>query len=324
MEQGTGRRWFMALFLFAAALMHLPGSARADDAPTACPGPVLVFEPLAPGLWLIPADGEVADAHNRGQVVNLLLASHGGRLWLLGSGPSPAFGRALACQAYERLGLRVAEVAIPRARAELALGASGVPAARVWATPAVSAAMRAQCPVCVAGLEHRLGAAATDLGAAPVRFADRPLRGQQGRWGPFEWRQVMLDRSHATTLWRHAGADVMAGFGVLWFGMPPDGRDTAIDRLARATRSVRKGAAPGTRFIGEQGPVGHREDVQRLADYWTLLLQRAAAGVARGDVLEQPPPPALPQWAAHERHGLNWQRAWRQAEDRFLALPAGR
>lgn len=310
--------------LVALTLVQAAGWAHADDAPAACPGPVVVFEPLAPDLWLVPAKGELADTHNRGQVVNLLLASHGGRLWLLGSGPSPDFGRALGCQAFERLGLQVAEVAIPRARAELALGASGLPAARVWATAAVSAAMREQCPACVAGLQHRLGAAATDLGAAPVRFADRPLRGQQGRWGPFEWRQVMLDRSHATTLWRHAGADVVAGFGVLWFGAPPDGRDTAIDRLARATRSVRVGAAPGTRFIGEQGPMGQRQDVQRQADYWALLLQRSAAGVARGEVLAQPPPPALPQWAAHERHGLNWQRAWRQAEDRFLALPPGR
>ena len=322
MEQVDTRSLLVVLVVLALGCAAQAAPAR--DGSTACPGPPIVFEPLAADLWLIPARAEVADADNRGQVVNLLLARQGARVWLLGSGPSPAFGRALACQAQQRLGLRVTDLAVPRARAELALGAAGLPAARAWTTPAVRDAMRVQCPTCVRHLRQRMGSAALDLAAQPVRLPEHSLHGSHGSWGPFEWRQWRLDRSTVTTVWRHRGADVVAGFGVLWFGAPPDGRDTDIDRLARTVASVLDHTTPATRFVGEQGSVGRRDAVQHQLAYWNLILSQAAVGVARGDTLAAAPLPADVDWAAHERHGLNWQRAWRQAEDRFLALPAPR
>ncbi|WP_201495563.1 hypothetical protein [Rubrivivax sp. A210] len=294
-------------------------AADVDAAPgTECPGPALDFVALAPALWLIPARGDKADGDNRGQVVNLLLARQGGRLWLLGAGPSPAFGRALACQAHLRLGLAVSEVAIPRARAELALGAAGLPAARLYATAAVRAAMRRQCAVCEQRLRDQLGEAAADLGAAPVRMPERLLTGTQGRWGPFAWRQIALGGS-VTTVWRHQGADVVAAWGLMWPGQPPDGRDSGIVRLVAVGPLWLHGAGSATRFIGEQGPPAGLDEARRQAAYWAWMWQEAQAAVARGENPGAAPPPPVAAWGLHERHALNWQRAWRQAEDEFLA-----
>ncbi len=312
-------QWLLrGLLWLCCTLGCAPLMAQTVAAAPACPGPTLAFQPLADGLWLLPAAGEQADAGNRGQVTNLLLARHQGRLWLLGSGPSPAFGRALACQARQQLGLAVAEVAIPRARAELALGAAGLPGARLWATPAVRAAMQRQCPVCVERLRQQLGTAAADLGAAPVRMPRQMLRGSQGRWGPFEWRQISVAPGQVSTLWRHRGADVQLGHGLLWFGAPPEARDAEIARLEQATAALLAAGGEGTRYVGEQGPVAGRAELLQLLDYWQWLQHAAADGVARGDVQAAAPLPAIAGWAAHPRHGLNWQRALRQAEDAFL------
>ena len=120
--------------------------------PVACPGPPLRLLPLGPGVWWVPGQAGEADAHNRGQVSNLLLVRQvpalprgpgrqrdlGGqpgqqqaaRLWALGSGPSPVLGAALACHALQRLGLPLTDVISPWARPELVLGVAGLPAVR--------------------------------------------------------------------------------------------------------------------------------------------------------------------------------------------------
>ncbi|MCU7372975.1 hypothetical protein PEC18_19530 [Paucibacter sp. O1-1] len=81
------------------------------------------LETWAPGLWWLPAQPGEAGVGNRGQVSNLVLAADGAQLWLLGSGPSPAFGRALACQVRRQLGRPVSDLVSPWARPELVLGA---------------------------------------------------------------------------------------------------------------------------------------------------------------------------------------------------------
>ncbi|MBI5717702.1 MAG: hypothetical protein HZC37_08450 [Burkholderiales bacterium] len=297
------------------------------------------FEPLADDLWWVPAQAGEANAGNRGQVVNLVLARHRGRLWLLGSGPSPAFARALRCAAWRRFGLDIRAVANPHARAEFVLGNAGLAGARVVAPAPVREAMRAQCPQCVQRLRERLGEAAIDLQAAPVRLP-RALPTPRGRaramddpqrWGPFEWHLVRRADRSWTSAWRHADAGVTAAFGLLWFDGPPDGRDTEPAHLVRALASLLAAAPAGERFIGDTGPPADRGAAQRQLDYWRTLWRAAQQGVAAGATQAGEPAAEVAEavegadgWRDHERHRLNWQRAWRLAEDALFAAPAPR
>ena len=150
---GPVLRW-SALRQGLAAVALAAGAAVAAARP--CPGPTLVFEPLGDGLWRIPAEAGEADARNRGRVSNLLLARAGeGReasLWALGSGPSPAFGRALACQARRRLGLPIRQAISPWTRPEAVLGVAGLDAeAAAAGRPPVVHAAHQDVAVAMAG-----------------------------------------------------------------------------------------------------------------------------------------------------------------------------
>lgn len=310
----------------------------------ACPGPALQLLPLAPGVWWLPAVPGDSDAGNRGQVSNLVLVQQGqgadARLWAVGSGPSPAWGRALACQLQRRLGLRISDVISPWARPELVLGVAGLAVngpgpgpspPRHWAHALVAQAMAAQCPHCVDLLRQRLGAAAADLGADPVALPDRLLQGEQGRLGPFDWWLLPRAAGRWLTVWRLA----RPGQPVLWLAPgllqgagPPDGRDADLALLQQSSQRLQRLAAadgPAARFIGEQGPPLAASAPGLHAAYWTGLLDQARAAVARADDEAAPAPgwPGLPAgWQQAPWHGLNWQRAWRQVEPAMLAAPA--
>jgi hypothetical protein len=307
-----------------AALAGLwPGAA-----PAACPpGAPLRIVSLGAGLWLLPAAAGEADASNRGFVSNLLLARHQGRLWLLGSGPSPAFGRALACQVSLRFGLPVSEVINPWAHAELVLGNAGFPQAVIHAHRRVAEAMAEQCAHCVARLRQRLGDAADDIGADPARLPALLLEGDHGSLGPFDWWRLPRSAERDTTVWRHRAAAVTVAHGLLWFDGPPDGSDAELRMLALSTQRVLAVAGKADRWVGERGPPAKDAEARGQSAYWQALLGAAERAVERGELIG--PPPALPgvsaALTAHPRHALNWQRAWRQAEDRALgALPETR
>lgn len=138
-----------------------------------CDGGPLHIDMLQPSVWLMPGllsrDGE-ADAANRCQVSNLLLVADGERLWLLGSGHSPTFGRRLDCEVSRQLRRPVTDVIAPWARPELVLGQAAFPTARLHAHREVAEAMREQCIGCVERLRLRMGAAAANLGDDPVRL----------------------------------------------------------------------------------------------------------------------------------------------------------
>ena len=336
--------------------------ARAAD----CPGPLLHFEPLAADVWLVPAASGDSDAGNRGQVSNLVLVRQpdhdaaqvgraeqagGGdpaaRWWLLGSGPSPAFGRTLACQLQQRLGGVVSDVISPWARPELVLGVAGLPGApagggaavgtgtgtgtpRHWAHASVADAMADQCVHCVDRLRQRLGPAAVDLGADPVLLPDHRLHGEQGRLGPFQWWRLPRAQGRWVTVWRLRATPLWLAPGLLDGHGPPDGRDADLALLRDASQRLAGWAAadgPSARFVGEQGPVMDSAAPARHAVYWNDLLVAATAAVGRGDDEAAPPPgwPGLPAgWAAQPWHGFNWQRAWRQVEPQVLAAPPRR
>lgn len=369
-----------------AACSGLP-TARAAD----CPGPALHFEPLAADVWLVPAAAGDSNADNRGQVSNLVLVrehtagqarrarqaqaagptagpaagggavgraggGEGARWWLLGSGPSPAFGRALACRLQQRLGAVVSDVISPWARPELVLGVAGLPGARAglgvgvgmgvgmgtgaesaasaravrhWAHAAVADAMAEQCPHCVDRLRLRLGAAAADLEADPIQLPDHRLHGEQGVLGPFLWWRLPRAGGRWLTVWRLRHAPLWVAHGLLDGHGPPDGRDADLALLRDASRRLAHWAAadgPSARFVGEQGPPMDSGAPAQHAAYWAGLLATATAAVARGDDESAAAPgwPGLPAgWAGQPWHGLNWQRAWRQVEPQVLAAPLG-
>lgn len=328
LTQGNPGRWIGLL----AALVLAPAAAGAAAPPAVCPGPVLRIETLSPGRWWVPAQAGEADARNRGQVSNLVLAADpvdSRRLWLLGSGPSPAFGRALACQLQRQLGRRVTDVVSPWARPELVLGVTGLGPVRHWAHADVAAAMAEQCPHCVERLRARLGPAAVDLGPAPIPPsppASRQLRGDSGTLGPWRWWRLPRSAGRGVTVWQ-AGALWFAP-GLLNGSGPPDGRDADLGLLAASAGRLAMLAPPAatahTRFIGEQGPPMDGDAPRQHQAYWQELLAQARAAIERGDSDTAPAlawPGLPPAWASHPWHALNWQRAWRQVEPEVLAAP---
>lgn len=286
-----------------------------------CEGTPLRLEPLARGLWLVPAAPGDATAENRGQVSHLLVAVDGARTWLIGSGPSPAFGQRLACALQQQVGRRATDVVSAWPHPESVLGLAGLPGPRTWAHAAVADAMRSRCADCVERLRQRLGGAAADLGDDPVRVPDRRLVGTQGRLGPWRWHLLWRGEGLPVTAWEHRASGLRFAPGLLWGDGAPDGRDAdlptmaaSIDALARWPR--RK----STRWIGEQGAPLDAAAVAAQQRYWRWLLEAARRGVETGDVetVLPAPPPDLQSLAASPQHALNWQRAWRQAESRWL------
>lgn len=288
-------------------------------------GDGLDWRALAPGLWCLPAatgDGGPAD---RGQVSNLLLAAAGGRLWLLGSGPSPAFGRRLAQSLQERWAGRALTVASPWPRPELVLGVAGLPAAATHVAHAeVAAQMARRCATCVQRLRARLGNAATDLDPGdPVRLPTSLLTGERGALGPWRWWRLQRAEDVTVTVWQHVATGIVAAPGLLWDGGAPDGRDADIERIAAASAALARlpGLARPTAWIGEQGGPQGAGAGAAAAVYWSALQAAVAAALERGDSGEAVPatlPGVAPEVTAHPHHALNWQRAWRQSEERWL------
>lgn len=315
--------------LFSVLLQLVPNAAQAcgSDAPQ------LQAWPGSNRLWWVQAARGDADAGNRGLVSNLLIVRDGRRVWAVGSGPSRAFGRALGCVVRRDVGRPISDVISPWPRPELVLGAAGLPGARHWAHADVAQSMRQQCARCVQRLRQRLGAAANDLGAAraAVNLPRHLLRGEHGRLGPFTWWRVERAAGVPLTWWHLPDAGVLTAHGVLWSGDAPDLRDSRIDAMQAATARLsslaemtqRAPAATSLLLLGEQGDAAGSAEVSAHRRYWQALDEAVRAAQAQGaDGLR--PPLSLPgiddarlRGAAH---ALNWQRAWRQAEDEALRL----
>jgi hypothetical protein len=324
--------------------------------------PAIELRPLGPGVWWVAGAAGDADAGNRGAISNLLIVADGPRTWALGSGPSLAYGRALARQVQRSTGRRLTDVIAPWSRPELVLGAAALPQARLWAHADVAQAMARRCPGCIQRLAGRLGDAAADLGPRRIPVPRWLLHGDQGRLGPWRWWRVQRTGAvdggadGATgpplqvTVWRLDRARLWAAPGLMWADGAPDLRDSHLADMAAATARLRQlaepcssdpagdaQAAPGarqqarqcpdvTRWLPEQGAPASAALLQQHADYWQALASAARDAWERGEA-ETAAPPALPgvpaHWLASPRHALNWQRAWRDAEAQaFDAAPA--
>lgn len=309
----------LALLLGRAALAGPASSGT--DAPD-CSGPALPWVALAPQVWLVPGEaGEPAPA-NGGRVANLIVVRDGTRVWLVGSGPSPAVGEALGCMVRRSVGRPVSDIIHPRAQPELVLGSAAFPAARLWAAQPVADAMRRHCPACVQGLRERLGAADASLQHSAVRLPRHLLQGEAGRLGPFDWRLLPRGGRSPTLVLRHRASGLWIAHGLLWAGAVPVLRDAALHPMLESTRAL-AGWVGAAGVVGEQGGRADAAAVARQAAYWEALRSRVQAAVERG-ALETAASDALalPEFAAldghAERHPLNVQRAWREAEQAWL------
>jgi hypothetical protein len=294
------------------------------------------LQELAPGVWWVNAQRGEANATNRGQVSNLLVVRDAPpgkagvpRVWLIGSGPSPMWGQRLRCQISLVVGAPVTDVISPWARPELVLGAKAFHAQH-WAHADVARAMRRECARCTERLRQRLGEAAVDLGSQPAEVPTRLLRGERGRLGPFEWHRVQRARGSAVTLWYLPQQGLLTAHGLVWAGGVPDLRDTRAPELSAGLRGLQRvaTAAKGLNaVIGEQGsPVGVAEIEQHLL-YLSALGQQVRAGQDEGSDGVRPPTslPGIAFGQAHRlqdpMHALNWQRAWRQADEPPPKMP---
>lgn len=320
--------------LAVAALVACSTGAPAIDttAPDPCdiarPGATAVapaLQALGPDAWWLAGAAGDSDEANRGQISNLLVVADGDRLWLVGSGPSAAQGRALQRQLICRLGRAATDVISPWPRPELVLGQAGMPGARSWAHADVAAAMAQRCEHCVERLRLRLGRHAADLGEPAIRLPDALLHGDQGRLGPFRWWRLARGGDTPVTVWWHPASGVLTAHGVLWNDGAPDLRDSRIADMHAATEALialQAALSPPPdrtlRWLPEQGPVADADLASRHRDYWAALAAAVARAQAEGRPETDPPADLAGIDAAvtaSPRHALNWQRAWRQAED---------
>lgn len=323
---GTGiSRGLRAALLLVGIAVAGPAPAFADPgcAPPARSVPFAPqLQPLGDAGWWVAADRGEATPANGGVVAQALLLRAGRRWWLVGSGPTPAWGEALACAARAAAGAEVGELVDTRAQPELVLGNAAFPAARVWALDDVARAMAGRCRDCVARLRERIGAdAAGSLDAGAIRLPTHRLgRGgaAQGRLGPFRWWALPRSRGERTLVLRADGARLLVAQGLVWVGGVPNLRDTDSAVLLASLRRLR-GLAAGAVVLGEQGGPGSVADIDRHIAYLLALRAAVRTALERGDepvaALAAITLPDFADLAGHaDLHALNRQRVWRELE----------
>ncbi|CAM5794581.1 hypothetical protein [Rhizobacter fulvus] len=314
----AARGWVAALLAVSAA----PGVA----AEAACDGLAEVpLVPVAAQVWRVPAARGESDAANGGVVAQLVVVQDGARVWLVGSGPTPAFGAALGCAIQRRVGRPVSDLVNTRAAPELALGNAAFPAARAWALPDVIATMRARCGTCLDRLKARIGAAGESLRHDRIRVPTQPVGGagaSRGALGPFAWRALPRARGERTLVLRHRATSIVVAQGLLWTDDVPDLRETDSALLLASLRALQRFAV-GARLLGEQGDVADAHAVARQVAYVDALRGAVRSHLERGDVdgaagigVDLPGFAALPGYA--RRHPLNLQRVWREREAELM------
>jgi hypothetical protein len=310
-----------ALRVFTALAISLGTTAsQANIEATACELSTASTWPLlqrvSPHLWRVAAQRGEPDAVNRGETAQLMVAVDGKRVWLIGSGPSPAYGAGLSCAVQRATGHRVTDVVNTRAAPELAMGNVAFPQAKLWALPDVLATMRARCEMCLERLKSRIGEAGASLQNEVIRPPEfaverRPL-------GPFDWRSLPRMKGENVLVLRHRADRIVVAQGLLWEGDVPDLHEVHIDVMAASLRALEK-FSKGARVLGEQGELTqpsalaqHLRYVQQLRAAVWAQLQRGEVQGASGITAQLPEFASLPSYAA--RHPLHVQRVWRELE----------
>lgn len=315
----------------AAVALGLFGAARVDAQPVSVAGPTCrdaanptapTLESVATNVWRVAAARGDPDAANRGLTIQLVLVRDGTRRWLVGSGPSPAFGAALACAVQRATGGAVTDIVNTRAAPELAMGNAAFAGARRWALPDVIAAMRTRCPQCQDRLRARIGEAGASLQPDSIRAPSRPVPsasgGRHGSLGPFDTLALERAPGERTLALRLRTAPLVIAQGLVWAGDLPDLRETDSAVLGASLRRLRVFAG-GRRVLGEQGPAAsvaaidaHLAYLDALRDAITPLLQRGELPGSAAAAADLPAFASLPGYASW--HPLNVQHVWRELE----------
>ncbi|MGS0756094.1 hypothetical protein ACVBEH_16460 [Roseateles sp. GG27B] len=331
----TGWRWRKAADrtrwlcggLLLVLLLHAPPAQAASPAANECQArPTQALPPLdkiSPHLWRVAAARGESTPGNGGLTHQLLLAVDGESLWLVGSGPTPAFAQALACAVRQTLGRRVTDVINTRAAPELTMGNSAFPEARLWALPDVISAMEARCLQCLNRLKARIGAAGASLQPDIIRPATQPVLNSQ--MGPFEWLAVERARGERSLALRHSGDHLVLAQGLLWSGDVPDLLDTHSEAMLAGWHALLKFAGSDT-LLGEQGELARSSDllahiryVEQLRALLWAQLQNGQTLIAPSAAQDLPEFQALPSYKT--RHPLNVQRVWAELEPKLFDTP---
>ncbi len=297
-------------------------AARAAAA--ACPGlPLPVLEPVAPQVWRVAAAEGESSPDNGGLVTESVLVQERDRLWLVGSGPTPARGQALACAVEAALGRKVSDVINTRAHPELAMGNTAFAAARVWALDDVARAMDKRCRDCLARLAQRIGGAGARLDDSAIRVPDKRLGADgasQGQLGPFQWWALARAKGERTLVLRLRERPIVIAQGLVWPGAVPNLRDTESTLMLESLRALRGIAKGAITVLGEQGPTGTTDDINSHMDYLVSLRAAVRAHVRNGaDANAGLAAISLPMFGARLGNGeidaLNRQRVWRELEN---------
>lgn len=305
---------------FTAVLLALWAGA----AVAACPRPRLVA--VAPQVFAAVAPPALRAApQNCGRIANSGVIVGPAGVVVIDPGPNRNQGRALARE-IGRLGAGpVRAVVLTHAHAEnvLAAVAFARPGVAVLASAAAAALMAERCPRCLAGLREAAGAAAmagtrivlpSRAIAAPT---DLELAGRRLRLIPFAAAHTPGDLAVLDL----ASGVLFAG-GLVDAGQLPETREAsfagwlaALERLAaeHPRRVVPGHGAPaGPALVGEMAAY--------LAELRAGALREVEAGSDLPGGLARL---AMPDYAGRlgyaERHPLNIQRAWREAEEAFFA-----
>ena len=311
------------LVLIAGWLLLQATPARAAlPCPAALPNGLPVLQRIGPQLWQVPSTVAPPDAANpTGASSGLAVVADGRRLWLVGSGPTPAFGAALACALHRATGRAVTDVINTRPHAELALGNAAFPQARVWALSDVAHTMRRHCPQCLARLKARLGVEGDSLQLAAIRLpTHRVDRGTAaaGRLGPFRWWALPRAPGARVLVLQHRNTGVVLAQGLVWVEGVPDLRETTLAAMRPSLARLHV-LAQGHAVLGEAGGFGSQADVSSHLLYLDTMHSAVSDAVQRGDV-EGVATAELGMAAFAARagyawlHPLNLQRAWRELE----------
>jgi len=287
---------------------------------TALPLPVL--EPVAPQVWRVAAAEGESSPDNGGVVTESVLVLDGDRAWLVGSGPTPSHGKALACAVETTLGRKVTDVINTRAHPELAMGNTAFASARVWALDDVARAMDKRCRDCLARLAQRIGGAGARLDDSAIRVPDRRLGAdgaQQGQLGPFLWWALPRAAGERTLVLRLRERPIVIAQGLVWPGRVPNLRETESTVMLRSLHQLRVIARDATTVLGEQGAVGSVDDISAHMDYIVALRAAIQARVKSGtDENAGLATLTMPMFSGRIGGGeidtLNRQRIWREIE----------
>ena len=270
--------------------------------------------------WRVAATEGESSPGNGGVVTESVIVRERDRIWLVGSGPTPAHGAALACAIENALGRKVTDVVNTRAHPELAMGNTAFGSARVWALHDVAQAMEARCRECLTQLAQRVGGARLDDSA--IRVPDQRIGADgagRGQLGPFLWWALPRAAGERALVLRLRGQPIVIAQGLVWPGRVPNLRGTESALMLRSLQQLRGIAKGATLVLGEQGAVGSLDDISNHMDYIVSLRAavqaRVKAGTEENAGLASLTLPMFSQRiGSGEIDTLNRQRVWREIE----------